>query len=176
MADGAVAGEAGRRDRLAARRKALGLTQEQLAELLQVGRTTVARWERGEAQPVPWLRPKLARALQVSADRIEDLLAAGGAAAGGYGGAAGAPRQLPAATADFAGRTGELRVLTGLLDRERAGAPGTVVISAIGGTAGVGKTALALHWAHQVAGRFPDGQLHVNLRGFDPSGTPATAG
>ena len=76
VADGAVAGEAGRRDRLAARRKALGLTQEQLAELLQVGRTTVARWERGEAQPQPWLRPKLARALGVSAERVEDLLAA----------------------------------------------------------------------------------------------------
>ena len=168
-----MAGEAVRRDRLAARRKALGLTQEQLAELLEVGRTTVARWERGEAQPQPWLRPKLAKALGVSAERVEDLLAGGAAAPSGFG-QGGAPRQLPAAMADFAGRAAELRALTGLLDRERAGAPGTVVISAIGGTAGVGKTALALHWAHQVAGRFPDGQLHVNLRGFDPSGTPAT--
>jgi DNA-binding SARP family transcriptional activator/tetratricopeptide (TPR) repeat protein len=86
-----------------------------------------------------------------------------------------APRQLPAAVADFTGRTAELRALTEILDQADAGGPGTVVISAIGGTAGVGKTTLALHWAHQVAGRFPDGHLYVNLRGFDPSGTPATA-
>jgi DNA-binding SARP family transcriptional activator len=85
-----------------------------------------------------------------------------------------APRQLPAAVAGFTGRAGELQALNQILDGARAGGPGTVVISAIGGTAGVGKTALALHWAHQVAGRFADGQLYVNLRGFDPSSTPVT--
>ena len=85
------------------------------------------------------------------------------------------PRRLPAAVADFTGRAAELAALTSMMDKARASVPGTVVITAIGGTAGVGKTALALHWAHQVADRFPDGQLYVNLRGFDPSGTPVHA-
>jgi DNA-binding SARP family transcriptional activator len=82
------------------------------------------------------------------------------------------PRQLPASVSGFIGRTSELAALTGILDEASADSPGTVVISAIGGTAGVGKTALALHWAHQAAARFTDGQLYVNLRGFDPSGDP----
>jgi DNA-binding SARP family transcriptional activator/tetratricopeptide (TPR) repeat protein len=84
------------------------------------------------------------------------------------------PRELPPAVPGFTGRRAELRALTRLLDRPGDQVPGAVVISAIGGTAGVGKTALALHWAHQVADRFGDGQLHVNLRGFDPSSTPVT--
>ena len=82
------------------------------------------------------------------------------------------PWELPPGVWHFTGRAGELTALTRLLD-EPAG-PGMVVISAIGGTAGVGKTALAVHWAHKEAERFSDGQLYVNLRGYDPSGTPAT--
>lgn len=84
------------------------------------------------------------------------------------------PRGLPGAIRHFTGREHELRALTGLLDRTHDKA-GTVVISAIGGIAGIGKTALAVHWAHQVSGEFPDGQLYANLRGFDPSGLPVAA-
>ena len=76
------------------------------------------------------------------------------------------PRQLPASVRDFVGRPAELATLTRLLD-EAGNAVGVVVISTIGGVAGVGKTALALNWAHQIADRFPDGQLYVNLRGYD---------
>jgi len=81
---------------------------------------------------------------------------------------------LPANVPHFTGRAAELDALTEAMDNADR-APGTVVISAIGGTAGVGKTALALYWGHQSAARFPDGQLYVNLRGFGPSGTPVTA-
>ena len=86
-----------------------------------------------------------------------------------------APRQLPAAPRAFAGRVAEIELLSRSIDAHQAGAGGTVVISAIGGAGGIGKTSLALHWAHQNARRFPDGQLFVNLRGFDPSGAPRTA-
>src|SRR5262249_15335971 len=79
------------------------------------------------------------------------------------------PRQLPAAVRHFAGRVGELATLSGLL-RGRAEVGGTVVVSAVSGTAGVGKTALAVYWAHRVADRFADGQSYVNLRGSDPTG------
>ncbi len=85
-----------------------------------------------------------------------------------------APRMLPAAVPHFAGRAAELRQLTRLLDRHRGETPGATLISVIHGTAGVGKTTLAVRWAHQVADRFPDGQLYVNLRGFDPAGPPVS--
>jgi hypothetical protein len=82
------------------------------------------------------------------------------------------PRQLPADTDMFTGRDAALKTLDRLLDDQDESTPRPVVISAIAGTAGIGKTALAVHWAHRVADRFPDGHLYVNLRGFDPSGSP----
>jgi DNA-binding SARP family transcriptional activator len=80
------------------------------------------------------------------------------------------PAQLPSDIHAFAGRDGHLRQLDDILAGAATAAPRAVVISAVSGTAGVGKTALAVHWAHRVADRFPDGQLYVNLRGFDPGG------
>jgi DNA-binding SARP family transcriptional activator/tetratricopeptide (TPR) repeat protein len=86
------------------------------------------------------------------------------------------PRQLPAGVGFFAGRKGELKALDELLSLAGdPGWPGSVVVAAVGGMAGVGKTALAVHWARTVADRFPDGQLYVDLRGYDPDGTPVTS-
>ncbi|MFJ9541102.1 AfsR/SARP family transcriptional regulator [Streptomyces sp. NPDC101225] len=81
------------------------------------------------------------------------------------------PAQLPAGTPGFTGRTDELARLDTLL-ADVAERPAAVVVSALSGMGGVGKTALAVHWARHRRSAFPDGQLYVNLRGFDPSGVP----
>jgi DNA-binding SARP family transcriptional activator len=83
------------------------------------------------------------------------------------------PRQLPAGGPCFVGRAAELSTLDCLLG-QAAGVAGTVVVSVIGGMAGVGKTSLAVHWAHRAAKWFPDGQLYVDLRGFGPFEAPMT--
>jgi DNA-binding SARP family transcriptional activator/Tfp pilus assembly protein PilF len=85
----------------------------------------------------------------------------------GIAGPAPPPAQLPRGVPDFTGRDAELTRLRPLLESANS----VAVIVAITGTAGVGKTALAVHWAHQICDRFPDGQLYVNLRGFDPTGS-----
>ncbi|MFI8092899.1 AfsR/SARP family transcriptional regulator [Streptomyces sp. NPDC086080] len=83
------------------------------------------------------------------------------------------PAQLPADLPTFAGRSAELDRVRALLPDDGQ-APQTVVIGAIGGMGGIGKTTLAVHWAHEIADRFPDGQLCINLRGFDPTGATVT--
>ncbi|TDB78440.1 BTAD domain-containing putative transcriptional regulator [Micromonospora sp. KC723] len=72
-------------------------------------------------------------------------------------------RQLPTEVPHFTGRTAELAALDALLESRHAG----VAIAVVSGAPGAGKTALTVHWAHRVVDRFPDGQLFVNLRGFD---------
>ncbi|MFD9890673.1 ATP-binding protein [Amycolatopsis sp. NPDC059027] len=76
------------------------------------------------------------------------------------------PRQLPGDVGGFVNRSGELARLGEALAAR--GEPSAVGVYIITGTAGVGKTSLALHWAHSARHRFPDGQLYVNLRGYDP--------
>ncbi|MEV4449279.1 AfsR/SARP family transcriptional regulator [Streptomyces mirabilis] len=81
------------------------------------------------------------------------------------------PAQLPPGLTVFAGRSEELGELTALAGAAASsGAPGTILVS---GMAGVGKTASVVHWAHEVAHRFPDGQLYVELRGHDAAAGPA---
>ncbi|WP_317494909.1 tetratricopeptide repeat protein [Haloechinothrix sp. LS1_15] len=76
------------------------------------------------------------------------------------------PAQLPTAGAGFVGRDDEIDAL----NASREAGAGVVVIS---GAPGVGKTELALHWAHRLCDRYPDGSLFANLRGYDPEGEPA---
>ncbi len=82
------------------------------------------------------------------------------------GGGTPIPRELPPDIFGFTGRAREISELDALLAAGSDSA--AVVISAVSGTAGVGKTALAIHWAHKVAHRFPDGNLYIDLRGYDP--------
>src|SRR3954453_17903333 len=173
--------------RLAGCRRVAGLSQQELAERSGLSVRTVGNLERGR---VGWPHPdtvrRLADALELrgeardefmaGADRLPARGAAGGAGMApspshgrsqpGAGSGMPVPRQLPPGVRYFTGRRAELDFLACLLAAPGApGGGGTVVISAIGGTAGAGKTALAIHWAHQAAGDFPDGQLYVNLRG-----------
>ncbi len=87
---------------------------------------------------------------------------------------AAVPRQLPGDVVEFTGRATELAKLDALT--ARTGSPNAaILISTVSGTAGVGKTALAVHWAHRATARFPDGQLYTDLRGYGPD-RPLPAG
>ncbi|WP_419999341.1 AfsR/SARP family transcriptional regulator [Streptomyces boninensis] len=117
--------------------------------------------------------PRIAEPVRVREAPAGDVAADGRRASGAGPGSAAAgqamaPRQLPADAAGFTGRQAELRRLDTLLPAPAAAERGAaeLVVCTIAGPAGVGKTALAVHWAHRVKGGFPDGQLYVNLRGY----------
>lgn len=84
------------------------------------------------------------------------------------------PRLLPVAVREFTGRGQQLKTLDTLLPDRTMPDSATATIAVISGMAGIGKTALAVHWAHLHADQFPDGQLYLNLRGFDPVRQPTS--
>jgi tetratricopeptide (TPR) repeat protein/transcriptional regulator with XRE-family HTH domain len=179
--------------RLRAYRLAARLSQQELAEKSGLSIRAVSDLERGHTrQPFPNSVSRLAAALQLKPAEREEFAAIAARRLGQPEHAAdtppspdtrpspdtppptGAPspadaesrvvpRQLPAPVGVFVGRRSGLGALSRIMDKPG----GTGIITAIGGMAGVGKTALAVRWAHEVADRFPDGQLYVNLRGYD---------
>ena len=161
-------------------RRGVGLSQEELGERAGLCVRTIRDLERGQrTRPYRHTVDALAEALAVRGSQLDEFVRLsrpkGAAEADVPEAAVPVPRQLPAAVGGFTGRESELAELDSLLVAALDGSPLTMLITAIGGTAGVGKTALAVQWAHQIAGSFPDGQLYVNLRGYDP-GQPLSAG
>jgi tetratricopeptide (TPR) repeat protein/transcriptional regulator with XRE-family HTH domain len=160
-------------------REAAGLSQEELAERASLSIRALRNIERCRTEyPHPGSLERLADALALQGPARAEFLRLGQRSAASISAPEGpvdkvliVPRQLPASVRQFVGREHELAVLAGLLG-EAGTSPAAVVISAIGGTAGIGKTALAVHFGHQAAELFPDGQLYVNLAGFGPSGSP----
>ena len=159
--------------RLRVLRTRAGLSQEDLAQRAGVGVKTVGNIEAGRTTARPSTLRALADALDLEgADRTDFWAMAapqGSAQPPTPTAQVIVPAQLPACVPAFAGRATELGWLSSQLAAASGRGP-TMVICALSGTAGVGKTALAVRWAHQVADQFPDGQLFVDLRGFDPGG------
>ncbi|WP_320779278.1 ATP-binding protein [Streptomyces sp. CRN 30] len=155
-----------------ARQRAL-LTLEALAQTSGVSVRAISDLERGRSAPRQSTLSELMDALDIDEDERRALLDA--ARRGGRSTAPRVPGQLPPDLRVFQGRQSVMARMEHLT-AEAGERPAHVLITAVGGMAGVGKTALAVHWAHQVADRYPDGQLYVNLRGFDPSAAPAAPG
>ncbi|GIF01371.1 ATP-binding protein [Paractinoplanes rishiriensis] len=152
-------------------RRRLGMTQEDLAEHAGVSVRSVGKWESGRiAAPRLFTVRLLADTFGLQGEERDRFCRS---ATDEQPETDIAPAQLPPDPAGFTGRDAEMDRLTRLLSADQ---PLGVLISAVSGTAGIGKTALAVHWAHRVRDRFPDGQLYVNLRGFDPAGTPVPPG
>ncbi|HZB30910.1 MAG TPA: helix-turn-helix domain-containing protein [Streptosporangiaceae bacterium] len=169
--DSGGGGGRGAGELLVRRRRAMGLTQEEVAQRSALSVRTISDIERGHTRrPRPRSLQLLAAALNLNQTEVAHLLElARNTNRGdfypdvGLDVAAGRvlPRQIPMAPRHFAGRDRELRALSAQLDDD----PRSVALTVICGPPGVGKTALAVYWAHQVSDRFPDGQLYVDLGG-----------
>ncbi len=159
-----------------------GLTQEQLAEAGKVSARSVSDLERGVNRT----------ARRETARLLADALSLHGSARAGFeaaarlgkaaldtrvrtprpdAGVAAATRTLPRDVGSFTGRDAELAQLLSVSSRQMTSGD-AVIIYAVGGMAGVGKTALAVHAAHQLAGDFPDGQIFLPLHGHTPGQAP----
>jgi len=154
-------------------RAGAALTQEELAKAAGLNPRTVSDLERGLATtPHKDTVRLLAGALQLGGSARVDFEAAarGHTGPGRFrgGGVAAATRTLPRDIASFTGRQPELAELADAA----AGAGGVVSIHAIGGMAGIGKTAFAVHAAHRLAGRFPAGQIFLPLHAHTPGQQP----
>jgi hypothetical protein len=146
---------------------------EALAARLGEPRSTIHAYVAGRRLPPAQLLDRIVIALGTSAreqrewaeawDRVEAHRWAVHRVPGVGPPRASVPHQMPSTVDTFTGRTGELHQLDELLGHAASG-----TIAAIRGTAGIGKTALAVHWAQARSDRFPDGQLYLDLRGFDP--------
>ncbi|MET8368311.1 ATP-binding protein [Micromonospora profundi] len=169
---------------LQALRERAGLTTREMDARTRFGdvrltRTKISKVEGGELPRLDWLRAYINvcgvgtgtrryRAWEHAWATARQHATAGAPSPGTQGGVL--PRQLPMDTSPFVGRQAELDQLTALYRRARNG---VAVISAVHGTAGIGKTALALRWAHTNARQFAHGHLYLNLRGFN--GEPPVA-
>ncbi len=162
--------------RLCACRKMAAMSQEELAERSGLSSRTIRNLESGRTSlPYRDTVRRLADALELSDEaRIEFIGEAGtrvGPDAAQPAWSPAIPRQLPGEVRRFVGRAEELTLLNALAEEASQGA--SAVVAVIAGKAGVGKTALAVHWARQAASEFSGGQLFADLRGFDQSGVAA---
>ncbi|MET7279220.1 helix-turn-helix domain-containing protein [Kribbella sp. NPDC005582] len=150
-------------------RKAAGLSQERLAAESGVSVEAIKTLETGRRRhPRSGTLKLLADGLQLTGSPRLELFAAGARTKARVT----VPRELPDDVYAFVGREDQVAALEKTFTAQES-RPGVVVTSAVGGMGGVGKTALAIHMAHLVADRYPDGQLYLNLGGFGP-GRPMT--
>lgn len=156
-----------------AHRQRLSLTQEELAETTGLSVRNIVKIEGGKtSNPRAATVRLLADAFGLAGTDRQAFCQA----ATGQPTPARVPAQLPTDVAGFTGRTADLDQLDTIAGTTQDG-PTFVVVAAVGGAAGIGKTALVIHWAHRVRSRFPDGQLFCDLQGFthgmapvDPAG------